>query len=66
MRQATLIFDLIGRRAYSHTSRPILWFMPEGRVCPDLLALHNLGAAHTARGRIIRAFFLLLQAWPKR
>jgi hypothetical protein len=30
-------------------------------LCPDLLRLENLGAADHWRGRIVRAFFRVLQ-----
>jgi hypothetical protein len=33
-------------------------------LCPDGLRYEDLGAADTWRGRLVRAFFWLLQAWP--
>jgi hypothetical protein len=33
-------------------------------LCPDLLRWENIGAADGLRGRVVRAFFWLLRAWP--
>jgi len=33
-------------------------------LCPDLLRWENIGAADGPRGRVVRAFFWLLRAWP--
>lgn len=33
-------------------------------LCPDLLRWENIGAADGWRGRVVRAFFWLLRAWP--
>jgi hypothetical protein len=33
-------------------------------LCPDGLRYEQIGAADTGRGRVVRAFFWLLQAWP--
>ena len=33
-------------------------------VCPDLLRYEQIGAADRLRGRVVRAFFWLLRAWP--
>jgi hypothetical protein len=35
-------------------------------LCPDLLRLANIGAADGWRGRVVRLFFVLMQAWPPR
>lgn len=32
--------------------------------CPDLLSLHHLCSADHPRGRVVRAFFWLMRAWP--
>lgn len=33
-------------------------------ICPDLLDYDALGEADGLRGRVVRAFFWLLRAWP--
>lgn len=33
-------------------------------ICPDLLDYSAIGAADNWRGRVVRAFFWLLRAWP--
>jgi hypothetical protein len=33
-------------------------------LCPDLLRYEQIGAADGPRGRLVRAFFWLLRAWP--
>jgi hypothetical protein len=33
-------------------------------LCPDLLRYEQIGAADGLRGRVVRAFFWLLRAWP--
>jgi hypothetical protein len=35
-------------------------------LCPDMLRHENLGGADGPRGRVVRAFFWLLRAWPVR
>lgn len=35
-------------------------------LCPDLLRHENIGAADGPRGRVVRAFFWLMRAWPPR
>lgn len=35
-----------------------------GFVCPDLLRYEQIGAADNLRGRVVRAFFWILRAWP--
>lgn len=35
-------------------------------LCPDLLRYEQIGAADGLRGRLVRAFFWLLRAWPPR
>jgi len=32
-------------------------------ICPDLLCLEQLGEADNLRGRLVRAFFRLLDCW---
>ena len=39
------------------------WVTPD-HLCPDLLRWENIGAADGWRGRVVRAFFWLLRAWP--
>lgn len=33
-------------------------------ICPDLLRYEQIGEADNLRGRVVRAFFWLMQAWP--
>ena len=33
-------------------------------ICPDLLDHSALGVADNWRGRVVRAFFLLMRTWP--
>lgn len=33
-------------------------------ICPDLLDYDAIGAADGLRGRVVRAFFWLMRAWP--
>lgn len=33
-------------------------------ICPDLLRFEQIGEADGWRGRLVRAFFWLLRAWP--
>ena len=35
-------------------------------LCPDLLDHWRIGAADNLRGRVVRAFFWLMRAWPVR
>lgn len=35
-------------------------------LSPDLLGYDRIGAADTFRGRVVRAFFWLMRAWPVR
>lgn len=35
-------------------------------LCPDLLRYEQIGAADNLRGRVVRAFFWLMRAWPAR
>ena len=35
-------------------------------LCPDLLRYEQIGEADGWRGRLVRAFFWLLQVWPPR
>lgn len=42
------------------------WQQTGGPICPDLLRYEQIGEADGWRGRIVRAFFWLLQAWPPR
>ena len=35
-------------------------------LCPDLLRYQNLGEADGTRGRMVRAFFWMMRAWPVR
>lgn len=32
--------------------------------CPDLLRYEQIGEADNMRGRVVRAFFWLMRAWP--
>lgn len=34
-------------------------------MCPDLLRYDQLGEADNLRGRVVRAFFWLMRAWPE-
>jgi hypothetical protein len=40
--------------------------MQLGRISfdPDAMDLDGIGAAHSLRGRVVRAFFRLMQLWP--
>lgn len=41
------------------------WSRTGGPICPDLARLAYFGGADTARGRIVRAFFFVLDLlWP--
>jgi hypothetical protein len=40
--------------------------LTERWLCPDLLDHAQIGAADNARGRIVRAFFWIMRAWPVR
>lgn len=33
-------------------------------LCPDVLCYQQIGAADGWRGRIVRAFFLMMRLWP--
>ena len=33
-------------------------------LCPDLLRYEQIGVADNMRGRVVRAFFWLMRAWP--
>ena len=33
-------------------------------LCPDLLHYQQIGVADNWRGRVVRAFFWLMRAWP--
>lgn len=33
-------------------------------LCPDLLRYEQIGAADNLRGRVVRAFFWAMRAWP--
>lgn len=35
-------------------------------MCPDLLTHRQIGAADNLRGRVVRAFFWIMRAWPPR
>jgi hypothetical protein len=35
-------------------------------LCPDLLRYEQIGAADGLRGRVVRAMFWVLRAWPPR
>ena len=39
------------------------WVTPD-HLCRDLLRWESIGAADGFRGRVVRAFFWLLRAWP--
>jgi hypothetical protein len=34
-----------------------------GHICPDRLTIHDLGAADSWRGRVVRGLFQLLRWW---
>ena len=40
------------------------WTTTSTRLCPDLLTLDAIGAADNLRGRVVRAFFKLMELWP--
>lgn len=40
------------------------WSARPSALCPDRLRYEQLGEAELWRGRIVRAFFWLLRAWP--
>lgn len=46
--------------------RPLLQISVPSALCPDLLRWEQLGTADGRRGRVVRAFFWLLRAWPPR
>jgi hypothetical protein len=33
-------------------------------ICPDLLCYEQIGEADNWRGRVVRAFFWIMRAWP--
>ncbi len=41
-------------------------FLTPECLCPDLLRHSQLGAADGFRGRVVRAVFFVLRAWPPR
>jgi len=36
----------------------------QAALCPDLLRYEQIGEADGWRGRVVRAFFWLMRAWP--
>jgi hypothetical protein len=46
-----------GRGSVSFTWNPTA-------LCPDLLRYEQIGEADNLRGRVVRAFFWLMRAWP--
>ena len=50
-----------GTNTESYTTGRRLLVVP---ICPDLLDYEALGVADNWRGRVVRAFFLLMRAWP--
>lgn len=53
-----------GPLAPGSTGSP-LKFMPPGHFCPDVCGIEDFGEADYLRGRVVRAFFRLMQFWPK-
>jgi len=43
---------------------PKAWTTTNSAICPDLLCHSQLGAADGWRGRVVRAVFFVLRAWP--
>lgn len=39
-------------------------YVTPDHLCPDLLRHEQLGAADDLRGRVVRAFFWIMRAWP--
>lgn len=39
-------------------------FVSPDALCPDLLRYEQIGAADGWRGRVVRALFFMLRAWP--
>lgn len=57
--------------AIGTSSTDVVWEQPPPNLtaapqwlCPDLLRYEQIGAADGLRGRVVRAFFWLLKAWP--
>jgi hypothetical protein len=46
------------------TSGSPLKFMAPGHFCPDVCGIEDFGEADYLRGRVVRAFFRLMQFWP--
>lgn len=42
-----------------------LKYMAPGHFCPDVCDLSDFGEADYWRGRVVRAFFRLMEHWPK-
>jgi hypothetical protein len=40
-----------------------VWTSGNAAICPDLLRYEQIGEADNFRGRVVRAFFWLMQAW---
>ena len=49
-----------------HLVMPVTTAASPSALCPDLLRWEQIGAADGGRGRVVRAFFWLLRAWPAR
>lgn len=39
-------------------------YVTPDHLCPDLLRYEQIGAADNWRGRVVRAFFFVMRAWP--
>lgn len=52
------------RISYGHPGAVSTNTGSEQWLCPDLLRWEQIGAADGLRGRVVRAFFWLLRAWP--
>jgi hypothetical protein len=39
-------------------------FVTPESLCPDLLRYEQIGASDGWRGRVVRAFFFVMRAWP--
>lgn len=53
----------VGKLTVSTTSN--LKYMAPGHFCPDVCDLTDFGEADFLRGRVVRAFFRLMELWPK-
>lgn len=49
----------------SNVTEGSLKFMPPGHFCPDVCDLSDFSEADYLRGRVVRAFFRVMEWWPK-